>query len=296
MAPRGPRPGTTANLPASAGVETTEVVSQYWHLVTAPFALTPDPSFVYETDGFREALGRLFYNVIELRGGLSVVTGVPGIGKTTLARAFLRELPRDRYRPALVVNPCMPASQLLGAMLQELGVDPPPRSKADRLDAFVALLQKLQSEGREPVVVFDEAQEIGAAVLAELRMLLNYEGDDRKHFHLVLVGQPDLERNVRANAALAQRVTAWCRLEPLTAEEVARYVEHRLKIAGSDGRPFQSRTVSRIARVSGGVPRRINAIASAALYAGAARHLRAIAPNHVDAAAVELDGEVKEEQ
>jgi type II secretory pathway predicted ATPase ExeA len=277
-------------------VETSEGVSHYWNLVAVPFALTPDPNFVYETDGFREALGRLFYNVVELRGGLSVITGGPGIGKTTLSRAFLRELPRDRYRPALVVNPCMPATQLLGAVLQELGVDPPPRSKTERLDAFVALLQRLESEGREPVVVLDEAHEIGPTVLNELRMLLNYEGDDRKLFHLVLVGLPNLERNVRANAGLAQRVTAWCRLEPLTTEEVARYVEHRLKVAGSDGRPFQSRAVSRIAKVSGGVPRRINAIASTALYAGAAGHLRAIAPHHVDAAAAELDGAVKEEQ
>ena len=99
MASRGARQGTTATLPASAGVEATEVVSRHWHFVAPPFALTPDPHLVYETDGFREALGRLFYNVVELRGGLTVVTGEPGVGKTTLSRAFLYELPRASSSP-----------------------------------------------------------------------------------------------------------------------------------------------------------------------------------------------------
>jgi general secretion pathway protein A len=286
--------GTTATLPSAAAAESVGIVETHWHLVRHPFGFIPDPDFVFASDGFREALARVLYNVVELRGGLTLVTGESGVGKTTLAHTLLRELPRDRYRAALLVNPPANASAFLGALLRELGLDV-PRTMAERADAFASYLRASAERAVDPVLLVDEAQRLAKTALDELRALMTLEADDRKLFHVVLLGLPELANRVRALAPLDGRVTMRARLGALSSEEVRFYVEHRMKVAGSMGGSIAESAHARLAAASGGIPRRINAIAAGALAAGVAAKARVVTSAPVDAAVTDLDAPVEEE-
>ncbi len=293
MCARARSKGTAAVATASA-LDTGHagVIERYWHLLDHPFRLTPDPSFVYETDQYREAMARLLYNIVELRGGLSVVTGASGTGKSTLARGLIETLGSAPYRIALVVNPMMPVAQLLGTILQELGIAAPPRRKADLLDEFAALLIASDRKGIEPVIILDEANSLKRGHLEELRLLLNVEADNRKLFHLVLLGLPELDLKIRRIPSLEQRITMRARLGSLSAQQSARYISHRLQLAGADPGVFTRRALERVALLAAGVPRRINLLAGSALYVAARQGVKTITPAIVDLAHADLEPEV----
>lgn len=286
--------GTTATArPAALDDGGGGAVEEYWTLVQHPFRTTPDLEFVYESDQYREALARLLYDVVELGGGLSVLTGASGTGKSTLARGLVDALDRERFRPAVVVNPLMPVPQLLGAILEELGVSPAPRRKAEQLDEFAALVASLAADGVEPVLILDEAHTLGRRHLEELRLLLNFEADDHKLFHLVLVGLPELSKRLRAAAALDERVTMRARLGGLGAAEGARYLAHRLRMAGADDGVFQPKAAARVVGLAEGIARRMNLLAGAAMLVAASRNAPVVTPAIVDAAFADLHPEVE---
>jgi general secretion pathway protein A len=286
--------GTTATAhPAALDASPGGVVERYWGLVQHPFRTTPDLEFVYETDQYREALARLLYDVAELGGGLSVLTGESGTGKSTLARALVEALDPARFRAALVVNPLMPVGQLFATILEELGATAPPRRKADQLDAFASLVTALDGGGVEPVLVVDDAHTLGRRHLEELRLLLNFEADDRKLFHLVLVGLPALDARMRAVPGLDDRVTMRCRLGRLADSEGVRYIAHRLRMAGADADVFAPKAAARVVRLAGGMPRRMNLLAGAAMLVAAMRNAAAVSPALVDVAFADLDPEAR---
>ena len=283
---------TTTAGAAALDVGTAGFVERHWGLVHHPFRLTPDLDFVYETAQFREALARLLYDVVEFGGGLSVVSGPTGVGKSTLARALLDALPRERYLGALVVNPLMPVPQLLATILEEIGVETASRRKSDLLDEFAARVAALDAEGVEPVIVLDEAHTLKRHHLEELRLLLNFEAADRKLFHIVLVGQHELTRKIRRLAALDERVTMRCHLGAVPPPEAARYVAHRVRMAGAVEDVFTPKAATHLVKLAGGVPRRINLLASAALFVGASEGARAVTVDIVNRAAADLQQEV----
>jgi general secretion pathway protein A len=286
--------GTTATArPAALDEELGGAVEQFWTLVQHPFRTTPDLEFVYESDQYREALARLLYDVVELGGGLSVVTGDSGTGKSTLARGLVDALDRERFRPAMVVNPLMPVPQLMGTILEELGVTSPPRRKAEQLDEFAALVSALDAEGVEAVLVLDDAHALGRRHLEELRLLLNFEADDHKLFHLVLVGLPALATRMRAVPSLDERVTMRAHLAGLGAAEGAKFLAHRLKMAGADDGIFTPKALTRVVALAGGIPRRMNLLAGAAMLAGASRRATVVTPAIVDAAFADMNPEVE---
>lgn len=282
------RIGTTANLPPAAGVAD-GIVERYWKLYVHPFRQSPDPAFVHESETFREVLARILFDVVEVGGGLTLVTGEPGTGITTVLRTVASALPETAFDVAFVVDPARSVTALLGTILVELGARKLPRSRSGLMDLATSMLASMGKHGREAVVLVDEAHLLGSAQLEAIRRLMNIEANERKLLHIVLAGQPKLLMAVRRNESLDRRVTMRARLEPLGTVDGDRYLAHRVRVAGAERDPFSPAAAATIVRLAGGNARRINAIAASALVAGAKARAVTITPAIVRAAA--LDGE-----
>jgi len=280
----GSRIGTTATLDPAA--DTADgIVERYWKLYVHPFGQSPDPAFVFESEPYREALARVLFDIVETGGGLSVVTGAAGTGVTTLLRSIAVTLPPSAFCVGQIVEPARPVAGLMRLILEELGARKLPRTRSGLFDAATSFLAGLAREGREAVVLIDEAHTLGAAQLEAIRRLMNIETNERKLLHIVLAGQPKLLSSIRRNSSLADRVTMRAVLEPLGTADADRYIAHRLRVAGAERDPFSLRAAARIVSRSKGNPRRINVIATAALLAGAMSRATTITPAIVEAAA-----------
>jgi general secretion pathway protein A len=257
-----------------------------------PFSLTPDPRFLFLSERHREALEHLLYGIRERKGFIQI-TGEVGAGKTTLCRAALERL-GPSYRTALILNPVLSSPQLLRTILVELGIEPPGRSdRAVYLEQLNEFLLAQVPLGRDVVLIIDEAQDLSAELLEQVRLLSNLETDRQKLIQIVLLGQPELKAMLDDPQLrqLRQRITVRYHLTPLDRDETELYVNWRMQVAGGNGRPtFTPWAMRRIHRYAGGVPRLINAVCDTALLAGYVAgedHLRA---RHVGRAIRELEG------
>ena len=252
------------------------MIEAHWKLSRRAFANTPDPDFVYRSPAFAEGFARLVYDATELRGGLSLITGEIGCGKTMLAQTLadgLRDSPCDVIA---LPYPKITPTQMLAAVARGIGLDP-PRGKLAVILAIGARLAALHREGRRPVLVVDEAQLASPSLLEEIRLLTNFEDRQDKHLHVVLLGQPELRDRVRARPQIDQRVSLRFHVDPMEPPDVRGYVEHRLRVAGSAGGPvFTDEAMVTLAARSGGIPRRVNTLATQALFVGAMRQLSQI--------------------
>jgi general secretion pathway protein A len=267
--------------------------TEYFGLAERPFSITPDPHFLYLSRRHREALGHLVYGTGE-GGGFVLLTGEVGTGKTTVCRACLEQLPPE-VDAALVLNPPPSAPELLLALCAELHLAPPPqqRSRRELLDFLNAYLLAAHARGRRTVLIIDEAQNLGAEVLEQIRLLTNLETHKHKLLQIFLIGQPELREALakRDLRQLAQRVTARYHLGPLTRGETAEYVQHRLSVAGRQHPLFSPRALRRVHRESRGLPRLINVICDRALLGAYARNRALVDAGTVRYAARELRGE-----
>ena len=252
------------------------MIEAHWKLERRPFANTPDPSFVYRSPAFAEGFARLLYDATDLRGGLSLITGEIGCGKTMLAGALAEKLAGGRCDVVAVPYPRVTPSQLLALLAQGLGVERVPRGKLAVIEALGARLGELHRNGRRPVLVVDEAQLAGPSLLEEIRLLTNHEDRQDKHLHVVLLGQPELRERVRQRPQIDQRVSLRFHVGPMEASDVRGYVEHRLRVAGATRDIFTADAVAALAARSGGIPRRVNTLATQALFVGAMRKLDTI--------------------
>ena len=253
------------------------MIEDYWKLTRRPFANTPDPAFIYRSPAFAEGFARLLYDATELRGGLSLITGEIGCGKTMLAQALADKLAGSSSDVLLLPYPKVTPTQLLATAARGLGIDPPPRGKLALIDAIRARLRVLHGNGRRPVLVVDEAQLASPSLLEEIRLLTNYEDAQDKPLHVVLLGQPELRDRVRARPQIDQRVSLRFHVEPMEEGDVGGYVQHRLRVAGWTGAPiFSDEAMTTLVSRSGGIPRRVNTLATQALFVGAMRHERVI--------------------
>ena len=264
----------------------------YFGLHEAPFSITPDPRFVYLSERHRDALAHLLFGVDKGGGGGFVqLTGEVGTGKTTLSRLLLEQLPADT-RIALVLNPRQNAIELLETICEELHIDVEgKRGSAKALvDALNAYLLDAYAKGLRVVLLIDEAQNLPADALEQVRLLTNLETDTQKLLQILLLGQPELRAMVARPELrqLAQRITARFHLTPLDAKETGEYLRHRWRVAGGQKFPFEAKAVQRMHQRSGGVPRLLNVIAERALLAGYARDATTIDARLVDAAATEV--------
>jgi general secretion pathway protein A len=234
-----------------------------------PFNITPDPRFLFFSDRHREAYNHVLFGIRERKGFIQI-TGEVGAGKTTLCRRILDEL-GPGYVTALILNPCLKPTQLLRTILAELGLQPGEADRAACLEMLNRFLLEQLEQGRDVVLFIDEAQDLDAELLEQVRLLSNLETDQRKLLQIVLIGQPELREklNHRSLRQLRQRITVRYHLTPLSRQEVRQYIQHRLQVVGANGRPaFTSWAVRSIFRYSEGVPRLVNAVCDKALLAG----------------------------
>jgi len=248
---------------------------RFYQLRERPFALSPDPEYLYPSRVHQEALGYLRYGV-ESQAGFIVITGEIGSGKTTLLQALLRNLDGGTM-VGRVVNTLLEPRELLETIMIDFGLDPAGKSKPLLLRDLSQYLVDQRLAGRHVLLVIDEAQNLSLGALEELRMLSNLETEKSKLLQIVLVGQPDL-RDLLASRELEQlrqRVTVSYHLPPLDAEETGRYINHRLHRA-SIGAPleFPRDATDLIHARSRGVPRIVNVICDAALAFGYAEDRR----------------------
>ena len=263
----------------------------FFSLDDAPFVLTPDPRFLLRSKGHHEILSSLLYGVTSQKGLMALIGDV-GTGKTTLCRALLRELPPD-VQSALVLNPHLSDIELIGTILDDLGIERRGATKGELMTTLNQHLLAAGEAGKTVVVVLDEAQQMSVEALEQIRILSTLETATRKLLQIVLVGQPELEDKLRRHELrqLDQRIGIRCYLTPLGKKETARYVEHRLRVAGLPGAlPFSRAALVGVHRWSGGVPRVINLLCDRALMAAFSARAREVTPALVRTAARNLEG------
>ena len=250
----------------------------YYSFREKPFNLTPDPRFMFLGRSHREAFAHLLYG-INNRAGFIVLTGEVGSGKTTVLRTLLSHLSADRYRTALIFNPSLSSLELLHNINRELGISTDTSNHCGPLDALNLFLLQQNAEGRTVVLAIDEAQDLEAPVLEQIRLISNLETDRKKLIQIVLAGQPELMRilNKEEMRQLSQRITVRYHLEPMNFLDTLHYIDHRLKVAGGGGKvTFSKGSLNRIYRYSRGLPRLINAACDRSLLAGYTRDTRRI--------------------
>ncbi len=232
-----------------------------------PFNITPDPRFLYLSPTHQEALQHLKYGVSE-RKGFIVLVGEVGCGKTTICRRFLNELDPARFDTALILNPRVTETQMLKAILTELGETKLGRSQNDLVAQMNRVLLDRISKGRDIVLIIDEAQNLKFEVLEQIRLLSNLETDKQKLLQIVLMGQPELKAVLAREdlRQLRQRILVHYELHPLSATDMAHYIQHRLSLAGANGRPSFTRwALRKIHRGSRGIPRLVNNLCDKAI-------------------------------
>ena len=240
----------------------------YWKLREKPFDNTPDPRFLYLSQEHEEGLSRLRY-VIDDGKGAGMLTGVFGCGKTLLTQALLQELDPTRYRIGLVRDPLVPYLELLRMVARSLGIAEPPLQKSDVLAAIEHILTRNLQDGKESVVIIDDAHAIpDETAFEQVRLLLNFQLATKFLLTILLVGQPELTSKVDVNKQLAQRIAIAYHLGPLNEQETSEYIRHRLSVAGADTRIFTDEAITLVFKDSAGIPRRINQICDMSLFTG----------------------------
>lgn len=264
----------------------------FYNLRESPFNVTSDPNFLYLSITHAEALDHLTYG-IEQRKGFLAITGEIGSGKTTLCRALINRLD-SRTKVALILNAILPEIQLLEAIVDDFGIVTEKRTKGALIKALNRYLLEQLSLGNNTVLIIDEAQNMRASTLETIRMLSNLETEKEKLLQIVLVGQPQLKQKLNSPelVQLKQRIAVRFHLRSLNEEEVSRYIDHRLTVAGSDGRVmFEPDAVRLIYQHTGGVPRLINILADKALLLGFVRETFRLDRALIEQCIKELEGE-----
>lgn len=248
---------------------------QYWGLRGRPFENVPDPRFYVPSANHETARQRILYG-IQARKGALMLTGEIGCGKTLLSRALILNLPPSKYDVALVANPALPAADFLVEVLYQLGVEE-SGSKVHLLHRLNDRLLANYQKGLDTVVVVDEAQAIEEdRIFEDLRLLINFQLNDRFLMTLVLLGQPELKLRIAEIPQLNQRVAIRYHLDPFTVDETQRYLSARLAAVGVHHQIFTKDAAVLIHERSGGVCRVINTLGDGCLLVGSLEGARVI--------------------
>ena len=255
-----------------------------------PFQLNPDPEFFFGSKGHRRAMAYLEYGLHQGEGFI-VVTGEVGAGKTTLVKQLLKRLPGDLILPVQIVSTQLNADDLLRLIAGSFGIEIDGADKSTLLIRLEQFLRQLHAEGRRALLIVDEAQNLGARAIEELRMLSNFQIETKAVLQSFLIGQPELRDLMQRQEMrqLKQRIIAAYHLGPLDRSETQAYIEHRLRHVGWQNDPeFQDQTYERIFEVSEGIPRRINTLADRLLLASFLTERHVITASDVDDVSAEI--------
>ena len=240
---------------------------KYFGLTERPFSIAPDPRFLYMSQQHREALAHLLYGVGE-GGGFVQLTGEVGTGKTTICRCLLEQLP-DNVDVALILNPRVTPLELLASLCDELRIEYAKDTTSIKLliDVLNAYLLDTHAKGRRAILMIDEAQNLSAEALEQVRLLTNLETTREKLLQIILIGQPELRELLAREdlRQLSQRINARFHLEPISRAETAAYIRHRLQVCGAREPLFDDNTVDLVHKLSSGVPRLINVLCDRAM-------------------------------
>src|SRR5580692_1434440 len=240
----------------------------FFGIAEKPFAITPDPRYLYLSARHADALAHLVYGINEA-GGFIQLTGEVGTGKTTTIRSLLARAPKNA-EIALILNPRLSPGEFLLALCEELGLGADDSSLVNTkelVDLLNRYLLRAHAQGRRVVLIVDEAQNLAPEVLEHIRLLTNLETETQKLLQIILIGQPELRKLLAREdlRQLAQRITGRYHLDPLSRQETAAYVRHRMRVAGATVDVFTRGALREIYNVSRGIPRVINIICDRAL-------------------------------
>ncbi len=267
--------------------------TSFFGLQEKPFAITPDPRYLYLSERHAEALAHLLYGINE-SGGFVQLTGEVGTGKTTIIRSLLEQLP-GHADVALILNPRITPAEFLLTICEELHIPVPESGRGSTktlMDLLGRQLLDAHARGRRVVLIVDEAQNLSPQTLEQVRLLTNLETATTKLLQIILIGQPELRALLDQPdlRQLAQRITGRYHLSPLSQEETAGYVKHRMRVAGATAEAFSGSALREVHRLSGGIPRVINVICDRALLGAFTREDHRVGPALIRQAASEVYG------
>ena len=263
----------------------------FFGLKENPFNVTSDPGFLFLSKEHKEALTHLVFGIHERKGFLEI-TGEVGAGKTTLCKALLNEL-HGKAKTAFILNSNLSETQLLEAIVEDFGLHSPRRTKISLMRTLNSFLLEELTNNSNVVLILDEAQNIKTSTLEGIRLLSNLETDKQKLFQIILVGQPELRDKLNSPSLLQlrQRIGIRFHLNPLSREEIDRYIYHRLSVAGSQGDiVFEDDAIEKIYKYSGGIPRLINVVCDKAMLSGFVVGTKTISSVIIDKCIYEIEG------
>lgn len=262
----------------------------FFGLNSPPFSIAPNPDFLFLSGRHAEALAHLRYGLGDA-GGFVLLTGEVGTGKTTVSRALLQELD-ETTQLAFILNPTLSELELLASICDELRIRYKKSDASLKMlgDKIKNRLLKNHQQGKQTLLIIDEAQHLQPAVLEQLRLLTNLETNSRKLLQVILIGQPELQQLLQRTdlRQLAQRITARYHLMPLTEDEVVQYLSYRLKVAGSERPVFEPQAIKLLYQSSQGIPRLLNLLADRAMLAAFAEQRPMVSKAEVRKATAEV--------